>query len=171
MLKQTWITFNYKKKKPTTLQQGILIPLCYQYAAHTLSLNSEEYWVYFLCLYPFHKLNIIYSQGICFPFWIWILAVFAMFFVSEFSLYSSESLTTCWQKKRSSPYWCLQYLNTGTSMHIKIVLNCYYIVPHVVDPEIFSRGVGGGCLKDNCFFQGWVGGWVVSSIFWDNFTM
>lgn len=43
-------------------------------------------------------------------------------------------------------------------MHIKIVLNCYYIVPHVVDPEIFSRGVGGGCLKDNCFFQGWVGG-------------
>lgn len=128
VLKQTWITFNYiLKNKQKNLQQGILIPSRYQYAAHTLSLNSEEYWVYFLFLYPFHKLNIIHSQGICFPFWIWILAASAMFLVSEFSLYSSECLTTCWQKTRSSPYWCLQYLNTGTSVHIKISTIC---IPH-----------------------------------------
>lgn len=128
VLKQTWITFNYiLKNKQKNLQRGILIPSRYQYAAHTLSLNSEEYWVYFPFLYPFHKLNIIHSQGICFPFWIWILAASAMFLVSEFSLYSSECLTTCWQKTRSSPYWCLQYLNTGTSVHIKISTIC---IPH-----------------------------------------
>lgn len=63
VLKQTWITFNYIFKNPQkNLQQGILIPSRYQYAAHTLSLNSEEYWVYFLFLYPFHKLNIIHRE-------------------------------------------------------------------------------------------------------------
>lgn len=129
MLKQTWITFNYilKKTKKTFNEEFLFTHATNMQQTHFNSLNSEEYWVYFLFLYPFHKLNIIHSQGICFPFWIWILAASAMFLVSEFSLYSSECLTTCWQKTRSSPYWCLQYLNTGTSVHIKISTIC---IPH-----------------------------------------
>lgn len=131
VLKQTWITFNYilKKnpKKPSTRNSySLTLPIC---STHTLIHSTlknigciffffilSTSWILFI-----HREFVFRSESeSC-------MAASAMFLVSEFSLYSSECLTTCWQKTRSSPYWCLQYLNTGTSVHIKISTIC---IPH-----------------------------------------